>query len=136
MSIRRIYFNDEDYKILQNLKSQQPFKKLTNLDIFSLSLVYGQKAGFRTPLHGHKSSRINEKTIERSNAKYLMMAAAVDEYGSLNFLSDENDFIQISEEYAKTGISLLEKDYMENPNKFIEKLELEALEYYDKYIEE
>ena len=133
---RRIYYNPEDYEILKRLKSEKPFSKLNLIDIFAISIAYGKKQGFRTPLDGKKTGRIRNETVENSDVNYLMMAIGVEETGSLDVLSTENEYFTISEKYEKTGISLLEQDYLEDRDNFIKKLELEALEYYDNFIEE
>lgn len=133
---RRIYYNHDDYETLKRLKLEKPFAKLNLIDIFALSIAYGKKEGFRTPLDSKKTGRIRNETIGNSDVNYLMMAIGVEETNSMDVLSFENDYFTISEEYAKTGISLLEQDYLEDRDNFIKKLELEALKYYDKFIEE
>ncbi len=133
---RRIYYNHDDYETLKRLKLEKPFAKLNLIDIFALSIAYGKKEGFRTPLDSKKTGRIRNETVWNSDVNYLMMAIGVEETNSMDVLSFENDYFTISEEYAKTGISLLEQDYLEDRDNFIKKLELEALEYYDKFIEE
>ena len=65
-----------------------------------------------------------------------MMAIGGEESGTLDILSSENDYFNICEEYAKTGLQILESVYVENPREFIGILELEALKYYDEFIEE
>ena len=133
---RRIYYNPDDYEVLKKLNLEKPFKKLNLIDIFALSLAYGKKENCRTPLDSKKVGRIRNETVQHSDVNYLMMAIAVDETGNLDILSSEDNYFTISEEYAKTGLHYLESDYLENPKEFIGKLELEALEYYDEYIEE
>ena len=133
---RRIYYNDEDYEVLKKLKLEKPFKKLNLINLFALSLAYGKKECIRTPLDSKKVGRIRNETVHHSDVNYLMMAIAVDETGNLDVLSSEDNYFTICEEYAKTGLYSLESDYLENPKEFVRKLELEALEYYDKYIEE
>lgn len=133
---RRIYYNEEDYEILKKLKLEKPFKKLNLIDIFALSIAYGKRSGFRTPLDKRKIGRIRNETVQNSDVNYLMMAIAVDETGNLDVLSSEDNYFTICEEYAKTGLHSLESDYLENPKGFIMKLEIEALKYYDQYIEE
>lgn len=135
-SDRRIYYNPEDYEVLKKLKLEKPFKKLNLIDIFALSLAYGKKEGFRTPLDSKKVGRIRNETVQHSDVNYLMMAIAVDETGNLDILSSENNYFTICEEYAKTGLSFLESAYLEDPKGFINTLEIEALRYYDEYIEE
>ena len=65
-----------------------------------------------------------------------MMAVAVEETGSFEVLAKRNDYFKICEEYAKTGLSLLEEDFIENPKGLLDDLELEALKYFDKFIKQ
>ena len=129
---RRVYYNDEDYKVVKNLQLEKPFKNLQLVDIFALSIIYGKKQGFRTPLDSKKTGRILKNTLLNSHVYYLMMAIAVEETGSFEILAKEDNFFTICEEYAKTGISFLESDYLENPKKIEKLLELEALKHFDK----
>lgn len=133
---RRIYYNDDDYEILQRLLVEKPFRGLNLIDIFAISLIYGKKEGLRTTLDKKKTGRIQQSTIENSNVHYLMMAIAVEETGNFDVLADKNEYFKICEEYAKTGLSLLEEDYIDNPKSFLDDLELEALKYFDKFISE
>ena len=131
---RRINYNDEDYEILQRLIVEEPFRNLNLIDMFAISLIYGKKEGRRTPLEKKKTGRIRQTTIENSNVLYLMMAIAVEETGSFDVLANRNDYFKICEEYAKTGLSLLEEDFIENPKGILDDLELEALKHFDKFV--
>ena len=133
---RRINYDDEDYEILQRLIVEEPFRNLNLVDVFAISLVYGIREGIRTPLGKNKTGRILQSTIERSNVYYLMMAIAVEETGSFDILAKRNDYFKICEEYAKTGLSLLEEDFIENTKGILDDLELEALKYFDKNIKD
>ena len=131
---RRINYNDDDYETLKRLMVEEPFRSLNLIDIFAISLIYGKKAGIRTPLDKKKTGRIRQTTIENSNVHYLMMAIAVEETESFEILAKRNDYFKICEEYAKTVLSLLEEDFIENPKGLLDDLELEALKYFDKVI--
>ena len=131
---RRINYNEDDYETLKRLMVEEPFRSLNLIDIFAISLIYGKKAGIRTPLDKKKTGRIRQTTIENSNVHYLMMAIAVEETESFEVLAKRNDYFKICEEYAKTGLSLLEEDFIENPKGLLDDLELEALKYFDKVI--
>ncbi|MBQ6138826.1 MAG: hypothetical protein IJI80_04015 [Methanobrevibacter sp.] len=133
---RRINYNEDDYETLKRLMVEEPFRSLNLIDIFAISLIYGKKAGIRTPLDKKKTGRIRQTTIENSNVHYLMMAVAVEETGSFEVLAKRNDYFKICEEYAKTGLSLLEEDFIENPKGLLDDLELEALKYFDKFIKQ
>ena len=131
---RRINYNEDDYETLKRLMVEEPFRSLNLIDIFAISLIYGKKAGIRTPLDKKKTGRIRQTTIENSNVHYLMMAIAVEETESFEVLAKRNDYFKICEEYAKTGLSLLEEDFIDNPKGLLDDLELEALKYFDKVI--
>ena len=131
---RRINYNDEDYEILQRLIVEEPFRSLTLIDMFAISLIYGKKEGRMTTLEKKKTGRIRQTTIEDSNVHYLMMAIAVEETESFDVLANRNDYFTICEEYAKTGLSLLEEQFIDNPKGLLDDLELEALKYFDKYV--
>ena len=131
---RRINYNDDDYETLKRLMVEEPFRSLNLIDIVAISLIYGKKAGIRTPLDKKKTGRIRQTTIENSNVHYLMMAIAVEETESFEILAKRNDYFKICEEYAKTVLSLLEEDFIENPKGLLDDLELEALKYFDKVI--
>ena len=133
---RRINYNDDDYEILKNLMVEEPFRSLNLIDIFAISLIYGKEAGIRTPLEKKKTGRIRQTTIENSNVHYLMMAIAVEETGSFEVLAKRNDYFKICEEYAKTGLSLLEEDFIDNPKGLLDDLELKALKHFDKVVKQ
>ena len=132
---RRINYNDDDYETLKRLMVEEPFRSLNLIDIFAISLIYGKKAGIRTPLDKKKTGRIRQTTIENSNVHYLMMAIAVEETESFEILAKRNDYFTICEEYAKTGISFLQSDYLENSKRIENILELEALKYFDSEVD-
>ena len=131
---RRINYNEDDYETLKKLMVEEPFRSLNLIDIFAISLIYGKKEGIRTPLDKKKTGRIRQTTIENSNVHYLMMAIAVEETDSFEVLAKRNDYFKICEEYAKTGLSLLEEDFIENPKGLLDDLELEALKHFDKVV--
>ena len=134
---RRIIYDDEDKQIYDKLKASSGiFNKLDLIDIFAVALIYGKKKGKRTKLGKGAIGRIRESTIRNSSVKELMMVIAVDETGSIDVLSDTNEYFRICEEYAKTGIKLLEEDYIENSDDLINDLEMEMFEFYDEVIAE
>ena len=104
---RRLHYDNEDAEIYDRLKDEYgPFKGATIIDIFSIALIYGLKQGYRTELltEGSSIGRVVESVIDNSNLRYLMMAVAVSETGSLDTMLDVNEYFTISEEYAKTGL--------------------------------
>ena len=133
--LKMIFCEDDDSHNLKSLQSEKLFKRLSILDLFALSLAYGKKQDLKTPLEGKRDVLIHDRTLRDSNVDYLMMAIGAEETGSLDVLTS-NEYIEICEEYAKAGLHSLEDDYYEDPKKFLVKLELEALKYYDKHIEE
>ena len=134
---RRVYINDDDfYDILKKLQAEPLFKKLDLTEFFAIALIYGKNKGYRTPLIGKKTGRITHNTLSNSNLQYLMMAIAVEETESFDILANEDDYFTICEEYAKTGLYALEEDYNEDPKKLFNKLEMEALRFFDSKIDE
>ena len=47
-----------------------------------------------------------------------------------------SEYFTISEEYAKTGIKLLEQDYIEEGDELLNDIEMEMFEFYDDVIAE
>lgn len=134
---RRIIYDDEDKEIYNKLRNSSGiFKNLDIIDLFAIALIYGKKSGRRTELGKGAVGRVRESTISNSNVKDLMMVIAVEETGNMDVLSDQNEYFRICEEYAKTGIHLLEQDYTENGDDLINDLEMEMFEFYDDVISE
>lgn len=132
---RRIIYDNEDKEIYDKLRNSSGiFNKLDIIDLFALALIYGKKEGKRTQLGKGATGRVRESTIRNSRVKDLMMVIAVDETGSIDVLSDTNEYFRICEEYAKTGIKLLENDYIENSDDLVNELEMEMFEFYDDVI--
>lgn len=133
---RRLHYDNEDAKIYDKLKDEfGPFKGATIIDIFSIALIYGLKQGYRTELETEGSSigRVVESVIDNSNLRYLMMAVAVSETGSLDAMLDVNEYFTISEEYAKTGIRFLEDEFINKEEELLDDMEYEMLEVYDEF---
>lgn len=132
---RRIIYDNEDKEIYDKLRNSSGiFNKFDIIDLFALALIYGKKEGKRTQLGKGATGRVRESTIRNSRVKDLMMVIAVDETGSIDVLSDTNEYFRICEEYAKTGIKLLENDYIENSEDLVNELEMEMFEFYDDVI--
>lgn len=133
---RRLHFDNEDDKIYEKLKDGYgPFKGATIIDIFSIALIYGLKQGYRTELlpEGSSIGRVVESVIDNSNLRYLMMAVAVNETGSLDAMLDVNEYFTISEEYAKTGLKYLENDFINNEEELLDDMEYEMLEVFEEF---
>lgn len=133
---RRLHYDNEDAEIYDKLKDEYgPFKGATIIDIFSIALIYGLKQGYRTELSPEGSSigRVVESVIDNSNLRYLMMAVAVEETGSLDVIMDVNEYFTISEEYAKTGLKYLEDDFINNDEELLDDMEFEMLEVYEDF---
>ena len=135
---RRIIYDDEDREMYDNLiNSSTPFKKMSIIEVFAMALVYGKEVGLRKRLGEGATGRVRESTINSSDIRYLMMAIAADENHSIDVLAEDNDYFSICEEYAKTGINLLNSEVLDKKNdKFLDDMEEKLLEFYDKYIEE
>lgn len=133
---RRLIYDDEDNEIYTNLlNSSNPFKKLALTDLFAISLIKGKQLGIRTELGDGAVGRVRKSTIDGSNIRYLMMAIASDEEKSIEVLTDEDKYFRICEEYAKTGIDLLNSEVLDKRNKILDDMEEELLDFYDKHLE-
>lgn len=133
---RRLHFDNKDAEIYEKLKDEHgPFSGSTIIDIFSIALIYGLKQGYRTELlpEGSSIGRVVESVIDNSNLRYLMMAVAVKETGSLEVILDVNEYFTISEEYAKTGLKYLETDFIEFDEELLNEMEFELLEVYEDF---
>ena len=133
---RRLHYDNDDAKIYEKLKDEHgPFKGATIIDIFSISLIYGLKQGYRTELlqEGSSIGRVVESVIDNSNLRYLMMAIAVNETGSLDAILDVDQYFTISEEYAKTGLRYLEDDFINNDEELLDNMEIEMLDIYEEF---
>ena len=82
---------------------------------------------------GSSIGRVVESVIDNSNLRYLMMAVAVNETGSLDAMLDVNQYFTISEEYAKTGLRYLEDDFINNEDELLDDMEFEMLEVYEEF---
>ena len=132
---RRIIYDDEDKQIYDKLRAGSGiFNKLDIIDLFAIALIYGKKAGKRTKLGKNAIGRVRSETIRNSPVKELMMVIAVDETKNMDVLSDVNEYFRICEEYAKTGIKLLEQEYIEDPEELLNDMEMEMFEFYDDII--
>lgn len=135
---RRIIYDNEDREMYDNLiNSSTPFKKMSIIEVFAMALVYGKEVGLRKQLGEGATGRVRESTINSTDIRYLMMAIAADEEKSIDVLAEDNDYFTICEEYAKTGINLLNSEVLDKKNdKFLDDMEEKLLEFYDKYVDE
>ena len=132
---RRLIYDDEDKEVYTNLlNSSNPFKKLSILDLFAIALIQGKKLGIRTELGDGKVGRVRKSTIDGTNVRYLMMAIAADEERAIDVLTDEDKYFTICEEYAKTGINLLNSKVLDKRFKLLDDMEEELLDFYEKFI--
>ena len=132
---RRLHYDNDDAEIYEKLKDDGPFKGATIIDIFSISLIYGLRQGYRTELlpEGSSIGRVVESVIDNTNLRYLMMAVAVKETGSLDVIMNVDEYFTISEEYAKTGLKYLESDFIDKDYELLDDLEFEILEVYEDF---
>lgn len=133
---RRIMWDNEDKLMYDGLRnSSTPLKKLQLTELFAIALIYGKKVGFRSVLNDDAKGRIRESTMDSSDIRYLMMAIAADEFKSIDILSDEDEYFRTCEEYAKTGIDLLNSDALEKNDKLLDDMETEILKFYEEFID-
>ena len=132
---RRIIYDNEDKEIYDRLRASSGiFNKLEITELFALALIFGKKEGKRTELGSGATGRVRESTINSSSIRDLMMVIAVDETGSMDVLSDTNEYFKICEEYAKTGIHKLEQMYIDYSDDLLNEMEMEMFEFYDDVI--
>lgn len=133
---RRVMWDGDDKVFYDGLRnSSTPLKKLQLTELFAIALIYGKKVGFRSVMNDDAKGRIRESTLDSSDVRYLMMAIAADENKSIDILSDTDEFFKTCEEYAKTGIDLLNSDALEKKDQLLDDMETEILNFYDEVIE-
>ena len=129
---RRIKYDDEDKEIYDFLLSKYPFNKIGITELFAIALVFGMKYA-PGKLGKTAVGRVRRSTLDSTNVLSLMMAVAVEKTGSMDVLADDNECFTIAEEYAKTGIQLLDDAFSENKN-ILDDMEKELLEFYNEHI--
>lgn len=103
-------------------------KKYTR-DIFRLALAYGYINGIRIPL-GKKDNFVNKTNFGETLPALINALAITKSPKGIQILAEDPvDVYQVAEEYANGGLDLLNSEYLENGDDFIEMLRLKILEF-------
>ena len=98
-------------------------KKKYTRDIFRLALAYGYLNDIRLPLES------KDNFVETLPALINALAITKSSKGVEILADDPVDVYQVAEEYANGGLDLLNSEYLENGDDFIEILRLKILEF-------
>jgi len=130
MSERKIRINRADREIYDKLKYKEgPFKGRKNPEIFMTSMILGyHKYQTRTPLDSFEPYTHVDHLGPQNRT--MIKSIAVAEEG-MGVLSDPDKVYNIAEEYAATGIKILESMVFNHEYDFIKKLENILVDEYD-----
>lgn len=103
-------------------------KKYTR-DIFRLALAYGYINDIRLPLES-KDNFVNKTNFGETLPALINALAITKSSKGVEILADDPvDVYQVAEEYANGGLDLLNSEYLENGDEFIEILRLKILDF-------
>jgi hypothetical protein len=127
----RVYISESDKAIYDRLKKyvDGPLKGRKNKELFMMAMILGYyKTGVRSDLKKPKDyDHVENLGPER---RTIIKAIAVAEEG-MEVLNDEAQIYSIANEYAATGIKILEGMANDPDFDFIKKLENILVEEYD-----
>lgn len=127
----RVHISKSDRPIYDKLKySDGPFKGRKNKEIFIMAVALGYKAGTRkkiTPPREPYDEIDNFSTEQKSIIKAIAVAEE-----NMEILSNPAKVYCIAEEYAVTGIKILDGMVNSTEYDFSKKLESILVEEYDK----
>ena len=104
-------------------------KKKYTRDIFRLALAYGYINDIRLPLQT-KDNFVNKTNFGETLPALINALAITKSSKGVEILAEDPvDVYQIAEEYANGGLDLLNSEYLENGDDFIEILRLKILEF-------
>ncbi len=104
-------------------------KKKYTRDIFRLALTYGYLNDIRLPLES-KDNFVNKTNFGETLPALINALAITKSSKGVEILADDPvDVYQVAEEYANGGLDLLNSEYLENGDDFIEILRLKILEF-------
>ena len=104
-------------------------KKKYTRDIFRLALAYGYLNDIRLPLET-KDNFVNKTNFGETLPALINALAITKSSKGVEILADDPvDVYQVAEEYANGGLDLLNSEYLENGDDFIEILRLKILEF-------
>lgn len=100
-------FYKKDSKILNKFGMERG-------DQFVIAMALGYKAGLKTPLD-KKVHLSNWPSMSKSN-KVLMKVLAIVDTNDFKIISDEEKVVRIAEEYANTGIKMIQDFEKDSPH--------------------
>lgn len=131
-SATNVYINTADRPIYNKLKyNDGPFKGKKNKEIFITAVVLGYyKTKTRSELISPTEQYDEIENLGPERRSIIKAIAVADE--GIEILSDKIKVYTIAEEYASTGIKILESMVYSNEFDFTKKLESILVEEYDK----
>jgi len=113
------------------LKKLDIFSKYDNKSLFLMSMVFGFNKRKQTPLKT-TDGYVRESYLRESDES-LIRAVAVYEKNDLNVLLNKKEVYKIAEEYANTGIKIIDQMISDSDEaEFIKQLEYLLLEKYEE----
>ena len=104
-------------------------KKKYTRDIFRLALAYGYINDIRFPLES-KDNFVNKTNFGETLPSLINALAITKSSKGIEILAEDPvDIYQVAEEYANGGLDLLNSEYLENGDEFIELLRLKILNF-------
>ena len=104
-------------------------KKKYTRDIFRLALAYGYINDIRLPLES-KDNFVNKTNFGETLPSLINALAITKSSKGIEILAEDPvDIYQVAEEYANGGLDLLNSEYLENGDEFIELLRLKILNF-------
>lgn len=131
MADLRVSISKADRPIYDKLKYiDGPFKRRKNKEIFIMSVILGYfKTGTRSELEIPKEPYDEVDNFDDEHRTIIKAIAVAEE--NIEVLSDPVKVYTIAEEYAASGIKILESMVNSNEYDFIKKLESMIVDEYD-----
>lgn len=127
----RLSIEKANREIYDKLKELDLFNKYDNKSLFLMSMVFGFNKRKQTPLKT-TDGYVRESYL-RENDESLIKAVAVYEKNDLNVLLNKKEVYKIAEEYANTGIKIIDQMISDSDEaEFIKQLEYLLLEKYEE----
>lgn len=130
----RLFCNEDDKVIYDELRREGPFKGMELIDIFMVAMMIGLQHKNRIKLT-KKEGIILFKSFEANEEKPMTIIKAITIYekGDLDILLDKSKMFSIAEEYATGGIRILrDKINTLEYGSYIRQLENELIELVER----
>lgn len=130
----RIYRSSESDEIYSNLrKNDGPLKGIWSSEIYVLAMALGFAEGKKTPIEGGSSQVSKPDDFCDSLIPLTNAISVFENEGEIEILKRSNsEIFKISDEYANTGITILEEKYFGNENNFILDLHNEIIDIFEQ----